>query len=187
MAERSLVRSSAWSTLAMTTLLCTLFSAVALAQQPCLKLVFNRYCLGGDLNALLQQGQPTLRQDEGERIALIYQEGPERVYVMGFRNRIYKVLRQYQIASQLRYDELYRLLRDKYGAGEDRSRFPGYATTPGRKKNAIRRGEGMAVHVWEVSGGWRVELAWTREMGLALAYVAEELDRQQQAVIQGGY
>lgn len=31
------------------------------------------------------------------------------------------MVRAYRIASQLRFDERYRLLREKYGPGEDRS------------------------------------------------------------------
>lgn len=159
----------------------------AMAQQPCLKQVFNRYCLGGDVNVMAQQSAPALRQDEGDRIALIYYEGRERIYVLAWRGRVYKVLRAYRIASQLHYEELYRLLRDKYGDGEDRSSFPASARTPGRKQIAIRRGEGEAAHVWQTSEGWHIELSWTREMGLALAYIADELDQAQTAAVQSGY
>jgi hypothetical protein len=157
------------------------------AQQPCLKLVFNRYCLGGDINLLAQQSPPALRQEDGERLALVYYEGPERVYVLAWRSMIYKVQRRYRIASQLRYEELYQLLREKYGDGEDRSQFPDHARTPSRKQIAIRRGEGLAAHVWSVPEGWHLELSWTREMGLSLAYIADELDRQQAGATRSGY
>ncbi|MGD8206904.1 MAG: hypothetical protein PVH47_02380 [Thiohalocapsa sp.] len=159
----------------------------AVAQAPCLKLVFNRYCLGGDVNALAQQLPPVLRDDEGHRVALIYYEGRDRIYVLAWRGRIYKVLRRYPVASKLRYEELYLILREKYGDGEDRSRFPADATTAGRKQIAIRRGEGVAAHVWQASEDWHLELSWTRELGLALAYIADELDRAQSAAMQSGY
>lgn len=161
-------------------------SAPAMAQDACLKQVFNRYCLGGDVAPLLQQ-QPAVTQQDGERLALIFYQGPDRVYVLAFRGRIYKVLRQYRTTTQLRFDELYGLLREKYGLGEDNSRFPGYATTPGRKQSAIRRGEGLAKHRWEPSPDWLIELSWTRELGLALAYVARALQQEQEAVLEGGY
>jgi hypothetical protein len=163
------------------------WSTASFAQQPCLKLVFNRYCLGGDANALAQQQPPAMRQDQGERVALVYYEGRERIYVLAWRGLVYKVLREHRIASQLRYEDLYILLRDKYGAGEDRSSFPPDARTPGRKQIAIRRGEGRALHVWETAAGWRVELSWTRETGLALAYIATDLDLQQAAAVSSGY
>lgn len=157
------------------------------APQPCLKLVFNRYCLGGDVNALAQQQPPALRQDQGERVALIYYEGRNRVYVLAWRGAIYKVLRDHRIASKLHYEDLYQILRRKYGEGEDRSSFPDDALTPGRKQIAIRRGEGRAVHVWQTDAGWQVELSWTRETGLALAYIADALDEQQAAAMESGY
>jgi hypothetical protein len=177
----------AWLQVLMVMLIGALLWSPVAAQQPCLKLVFNRYCLGGDVNLLAQQSPPALRQEDGERVALIYYEGPERIYVLAWRSRIYKVQRRYRIASQLRYEELYQLLREKYGEGEDRSQFPAHARTSSRKQIAIRRGEGLAAHVWKVPEGWRLELTWTREMGLSLAYVADELDRQQAAAMQSGY
>ena len=158
----------------------------AVAQDGCLKQVFNRYCLGGDVAPLMQQ-QPAVTKNDGERAALIFYHGPDRDYVMAFRGRIYKILRQYRTTTQLRFDELYGLLREKYGPGEDRSRFPSYANNAGRKQSAIRRGEGLAEHAWEPGAGWHIELSWTRELGLSLAYVADELDRHQREALEGGY
>ena len=176
---------SAWLTWVL--LLSVLLPGAASAQAPCMKLVFNRYCLGGDVNILAQQTPPALRQDQADRVALIYYEGTDRDYVLAWRGLIYKVLRDHRIASQLHFDDLYRLLREKYGDGEDRSSFPSSARTPGRKQIAIRRGEGRAVHVWQTDAGWHIELSWTRETGLALAYIADELDAQQAAAMQSGY
>ncbi len=168
-------------------LLALLLPAVAGARTPCLKLVFNRYCLGGDVDVLAQQVPPDLRHDQVDRVALIYYEGRERDYVLAWRGLVYKVLRDHRIASQLHYEDLYRLLRDKYGDGEDRSSFPAYAHTPGRKQISIRRGEGRAVHLWRTDAGWHIELSWTRETGLALAYIADDLDAQQTAAMESGY
>lgn len=169
--------------------LCLIVAAgSALAQQqPCLKPVFGQFCLGGDASAPLRSGtQPLIQQSDGERRALVFQDGPERVYVLSFRNLIYKVVRRYRAATQLRYEELYQVLRQKYGPGEDRSSFPATADTAGRRQATIRRGEGRAVHYWKAADDWHVELSWTREMGLALAYVATVLDDQQQAAADQG-
>lgn len=153
-----------------------------LAQETCLKQVFERYCLGSDVSLLLRKGpQPQYKHAEGERLAYIFREGPERIYVLAFRSRIYKVLRRYRGATQLRYEDLYALLRSKYGLGEDRSKFPPYATTASRRLGSIRRGEGRAVHYWQPAEDWHVELSWTREMGLSLAYVGTELNDEQKA------
>ncbi|WP_295541582.1 hypothetical protein [uncultured Thiohalocapsa sp.] len=172
---------------ALLALLLAAAPAAANAPQPCLKLVFNRYCLGGSVNVVAQQQPPALRQDQGERVALVYYEGHDRVYVLAWRGAVYKVLRDHRIASRLHYEDLYQILRRKYGEGEDRSSFPEDASTPGRKQIAIRRGEGRAVHVWETDAGWHVELSWTRETGLALAYIADALNEQQAAATESGY
>ena len=157
-------------------------AAPSFAQEPCLKLVFGLYCLGGDVNPLLRETpKPVLQQKDGERLALVYTDGRERLYVMAFRSRIYKVLKRYRTATQLKYEDLYAILRNKYGAGEDRSRFPDYAINPAGKLGSIRRGEGRAVHFWKVDPAWSVELAWTREMGLALSYIATDINAEQRA------
>ena len=159
------------------------------AEEDCLKLVFNRYCLGGDVNQSLRKNpQPLIQQPQGERLALIYPENRERIYVLAFRGRIYKVLRRYRHATQLKYEELYALLREKYGLGEDRSEFPEYARNAASRLGAIRRGEGRATHVWEPQdAAWHIELDWTREMGLTLAYIANALDEQQRRATEQGY
>lgn len=172
---------------ALILLLTILVPQTGAARPDCLKLVFNRYCLGGDIDNMAQQMPPAMRQDQGERIALIYHEGLERDYVLAWGGKIYKVVRIYRTASQLRYEELYRLLRNKYGEGADQSSFPSTAHTPGRKQIAIRRGEGYAAHVWPLSQGWHPKLSWTRELGLALSYVADALDQEQAKTSNSGY
>lgn len=158
------------------------------AEEPCIKRVFGSYCLGGDVTALLRAGppQPLFQEAKGERLALVFSDGAEWVYVVAFRDTIYKVVRRYRAATQLRYEELYDLLSGKYGPGEDRSSFPAYATTAARKQSSIRRGEGQAIHAWKPADTWHIELTWTREMGLALAYLATALDEQQKAAAETG-
>jgi len=152
------------------------------AAEPCLKLVFGRYCLGGDMNPLLQGAPaPLARETEGNSLALVFSEDPDQVYVMAFGGRIYKVVRSYRVATQLRFDETYALLREKYGPGEDQSRFPEVASTPGRRLAAIRRGEGRALHIWKPSDAWRIELGWTRELGLSLSYIAPAIEAERAA------
>ena len=157
------------------------------AEDPCLKLVFGRYCLGGDVNPLLQSTpQPLARETEGNSLALVFPEDVDQIYVLAFGGRIYKVVRSYRVATQLRFDEIYALLREKYGAGEDQSRFPEQATTPGRRLASIRRGEGRALHVWRPADTWHIELSWTREFGLSLAYIADAIEAERQAQMARG-
>ncbi len=154
----------------------------------CLKLVFGDYCLGGSMQQLLQQrpyGMPA--QQNGDRTAVIYLEGRERTYVMAYKGRIYKVLRTFEPSSQVKLKDLRERLVSKYGDYRDRSIYPGYARTQASRIGSIRRGEGELQYVWRVpDGSWRVELAWTRKLGISLAYLANELDRQQQEVLDEG-
>lgn len=174
---------------------CLLLSALAIlwvpthvrADDPCLKLVFGRYCLGGDVNALLQKvPAPLGRQTEGNSLALVYPEDADQLYVLAFGGRIYKVVRLYRVATQMRFDEIYALVRQKYGPGEDQSRFPEMATTPGRRLAAIRRGEGRAMHVWHPADNWHIELSWNREFGLSLSYIANAIEAQRETQVSGG-
>jgi len=160
--------------------------AAAPSQETCLKNVFGLYCLGTDVNLLLRQRPPTDQARDGDRLALIYDQGQEQDYVLAYRGVIYKVVRQFRIETQLKFQDIYNQLREKYGTGEDRSLFPGYADNPASRQGSIRRGDGKAIYVWTPADTWRIELTWTREFGLALAYVDNELEAQQKAAVQRG-
>lgn len=161
--------------------------AAVSAGASCLKQAFDRYCLGGDFATLVRQlPAPLLQQKDGEQDAAIYPESLGRVYVMAFRGRTYKILRQYRPATQLRYQELSELLTQKYGPPADRSRFPHYANSRASRVVAIRRGEGQAAQVWTSGAGWSVELSWTREMGVAVSYIADQLDTERREAREQG-
>lgn len=173
--------------IALTMVGCFWINAMALANEPCLKMVFGRYCLGGDVSLLLQSvPAPTVYQNVADSLALVFPDADNQLYVLAFSKRIYKVVRAYGISTQLRFDETYRLLREKYGSGEDRSQFPEYASTPAARLASIRRGEGRAIHQWQPSTDWYIELAWTREMGISLSYVATALNAARAARIESG-
>jgi len=162
-------------------------SGLSAAADPCLKLVFGRYCLGGDVNPLLQTAPAPLTQEvAGKSLALVFAEDVDQVFVLAYGGRIYKVLRSYRVATQLRFEEIQGLLVEKYGQAEDQSRFPDYASTPGRRLIAIRRGEGGARQVWRPATTWRIELTWTRELGLSLAYIADALEAERAAQLGRG-
>jgi hypothetical protein len=156
------------------------------AQDACVKQVFGLYCLGADVNGMLRQRPPTSQERDGERLALIYDHGQEQDYVLAFRGTVYKVVRQFRVETELKFQDIYNQLREKYGPGEDRSLFPGYADTPASRQGSIRRGDGKAIHVWAPAETWRIELTWTREFGLSLAYVDNALEAQQRATVQRG-
>jgi len=156
--------------------------------EECLKLVFDRFCLGGDINLLMRRDTGMLhKQNEGDRLAVIYPEGRDLVYVLGYKGRIYKVVRKFAIETQLKYDDLLNLLTDKYGPSSDLSQFPAYVRSQASKIGAIRRGDGRSIHGWRPAGQeWHIRLSWTREMGLSLEYIADTLvDAQMRREMEG--
>lgn len=151
------------------------------AREQCLKLVFNDYCLGGDINLLIRQNTRYVHQEQdGERLALIYPDGRDLIYVMGFEGRIYKVLRKYGSETLLTFEDLLRLLNGKYGNSNDESQYPAYVRSHASKIGAIRRGDGRERHSWRLPAQpWLVRLSWTRELGLTLEYIADQLVGEQ--------
>jgi hypothetical protein len=153
------------------------FGGGAAAAETCDKLVFHRYCLGGEVNQILRTYPDFIQQQrDGERLAVIYAEDRDTIYVLSYQGRVYKVVRKYEPATSLRYDELLEQLTAKYGSPADLSRFPTYVRSPASRLGAIRRGDGASIHGWEFTAqGFAITLSWTREMGLSLAYVDEKL------------
>jgi len=157
------------------------------AAASCLKRVFDRYCLGGDFDSFLRQMPPPLLQtNDQEGQGAIYLEERERIYVLAFHGRIYKVVRQYRPSTQARFDELSQLVGSKYGPPQERSQFPPYVDSRASRIVAIRRGDGRALQVWLSQEGWRLELSWTREIGIALSYIAEQINAERRKALLGG-
>jgi hypothetical protein len=156
--------------------------------EACLKQVFGEYCLGGSMQQLLQRQPNGMRsQQSRERSAVVYPQGREHTYVMAYQGRIYKILHTFEPTSRIKLKELRESLELKYGVYRDRSHYPGYARTLASKIGAIRRGEGELSYVWQSPGGeWNIELTWTRELGIALAYLAKELNLTQLQAMERG-
>ena len=160
-----------------------------MAKESCLKRVFDDFCVGGDINQLARKKPETLyRQGQGERLALVDPEKKDTLYVLGYKGRIYKVVRKYSSATLLKFDDLLGLLTQKYGASRDLSEFPGYARSQASRVGAIRRGDGQALHVWQPQGQqWYIRLRWNREFGVSLEYVAEHLAGSPDVGEESGY
>ena len=156
--------------------------------EACLKVVFGDYCLGGSMQQLIQRRPYGMTsQPQGDRSAVIYPQGRERTYVMAYQGRIYKVLHTYEPSSQIKLKELKERLESKYGTYRDLSHYPAYARSLAARIGSIRRGEGELRYLWRIPDeGWSVELSWTRKLGVSLAYLADELELQQQQAMDKG-
>jgi hypothetical protein len=164
--------------------LLSLSSLVLSAQEldgRCLKRVLTHYCLGESMAQLLQRHPVDMDPiTSGDRMGVIYTNGRERTYVMAYRGHVYKILQTYDPSNQVTLQRLKRSLGKKYGNHQDISYLPNYARNLAGKIGAVRRGEGELRFRWQPSANpWRVELSWTRKLGISIAYLVNGLDRQQ--------
>jgi hypothetical protein len=169
-------------------ILLALIAFPAAAADSCLKQVFDKYCLGGSLRMLLSQEKSGAKpQVKGERAGVVYQEANEKVYVMAYKDVIYKVVHTYEPETQATLKDLRRRLQRNYGTYQDQSHYPDNTRNRARQVSSIRRGEGEEKNVWQPSNQpWRVELGWTRQLGVYVAFYHNELDaRQKEAARQG--
>ena len=154
----------------------------------CLKMVFEHYCLGGSLDEQLQQSPVKVEpRIQGERSGVILEKDGDRIYVMAYKGVIYKVLHTYEPKTFSTLKELRRRLQHKYGNYDDRSEYPDNTKNRARQISSIRRGEGELRNIWQLPGElWRIELGWTRTLGIFVAYFVNQLDAEQkQAALQG--
>ncbi len=117
----------------------------------CLKMVFQRYCLGGPEKDLpkgpVQAGKGAYEWTVGDAV--------ERVSV--YEGQIYRVSKIYRPATRPTYDRLLRQLREKYGWEEPAGRTGSRWRKP----------------------GWTLQLAWTGDgSAVYLTYSHEELSKK---------
>jgi hypothetical protein len=154
----------------------------------CLKKVFNSYCLGGTLQQQLADApvnmQPMIK---GERSGVVYLQDNEKIYVMAYKGVIYKIVRTHEPDTLMTVKDLQRRLQREYGNYQDMSEYPENTQNQSRQVGYIRRGEGELKYVWQLPGrSWRVELGWTRKLGVTISYFVNELDEMQtEAALQG--
>lgn len=149
----------------------------------CMKLVFESYCLGGSLKGHLRRYPAKLPvQEKGDRTGVIYETGSEKTYVMAFKDKIYKILHTYEPPTHATVRDIRESLQSKYGEFKDMSVYPDNTRNKARQISAIRRGEGELRNVWQLPDqAWRIELGWSRELGVFVAYYANDLDSEQKA------
>ncbi|MCW8799472.1 MAG: hypothetical protein OQK71_00950, partial [Desulfobacter sp.] len=111
----------------------------------------------------------------------------DKIYVMAYKGVIYKVLHTYEPKTFSALKELRRRLQHTYGNFDDRSEYPENTKNKSRQISSIRRGEGELRNIWQLPGEpWRIELGWTRVLGIYVAYFVNQLDAEQkEAALQG--
>lgn len=157
----------------------------AQAQQSgdCVKQVLDHYCLGSRLEELLRyRPVKTPIREQGDRSGVIYQEDNEKIYVMAYKGIVYKVLRTYEPEARSTLRNLQRTLQGHYGDYQDLSHYPEDTKNKARQLSSIHRGDGELRYVWQASNEpWRVELGWSRRLGISVSYFLNALDEEQKA------
>lgn len=149
--------------------------AVAPTPDPCLRMAFGAYCVGGPAASLPKASETS---KDGARIA--WKDEAGTTYADVFEGKVLDVERRYEPQSWLKWDELMRDLGEALGPGEDRSKFPGYANDRDSQATSIRLGRGRAAHRWAPTDGLVVMMVWDQD-SLFVSYVAMEIAKAQRA------
>jgi len=155
-----------------------IISPLVIAEE-CYKKVLNQFCLGGDIIPMIQKTRSEYIQQENNYLGVIVPKTSGNTYVMAYNKLIYKVLLTFRPETNTKFKELRNLLESKYGIAQDLSYYPKRVKNEAGRFGAIRRGEGEARWMWSINTDWRIELFWNRTTGLALAYIANSIDKSQ--------
>ena len=137
----------------------------AQAQQGCVKQVFNKYCLGGDVQSLIKK-YPPVRTSTAKDGATVYTfaDGADQTEVTAVQGRISMVFRHQHPGVQATFDQVERDLRGIYGE-------------PRRTNN----GKGATTSMWD-RGDWRIVLTHAVNRGeVNLSYRHENLQAARRA------
>lgn len=134
----------------------------------CLKMVFNKFCLGGPaeilpVNPIVDAIHDLVnifgvKPDTVEKNTLYFPD--ESVLVLVSDNKVAFIRKKYDSRQIFLEKEL---LDSKYGKPIDLSYFPAYADTPSSQATSIRLGSGRFFQVW-MQKKWAVALIWDKDV-----------------------
>lgn len=145
-------------------LLALFLSPPSQADESCIKLVLNSYCLGGEPPA------GTTADASG---VVVVDNARGEVSLTVKDNRVVAIERTMTPANWLSFNALKVKLVRVYRTAEDKSNFPSYATSRSSKLNAIRAGRGHAAARWQLPG-WNVQLLWKSLDEMKLRYEIDD-------------
>lgn len=152
------------------------FSVQVLADD-CKKLVFNKYCLGGDLSKLEKEYKPDRKRVMSDKTMFAYASNKEIVVVLGFNKKVMSVSKIYTPGTWLNYSNIKSRLVKFHGDGENLDYFPEYADSKMSQSTAITLGEGQAKQYWDKKG-WKIVLLWSGKKSISLFYIDKKLDKE---------
>lgn len=147
----------------------------------CVKLVFNNFCLGGNIANVTVE--PDIENDvttDAENTSQSLTEEPstqkntylwrDKTVLVEYSDEIIVAVTRLETpGTWLNYTSWKTKIVRQYGRGEDRSTFPAYATSRSSRLNALNSGRGFAAMAWPQSG-WQVEMLWRDQRHIELRY-----------------
>lgn len=137
----------------------------------CVKQVFNRYCLGGDVSVFLAtQASPpkAILQDNGNSHYRLQNDG-KTIILTTHDNTITAVTRHETPGDWINYTAWKVKLVRLYGRGQDLSDFPRYASSRSSRLNALNAGKGHAEFTWDQQNHL-IKLVWDSPDFIKLTY-----------------
>ena len=138
----------------------------------CVKQVFNRYCLGGDIQEILAEVAPDrlseLTEETEKPISLV--DGGKTIILTSKNGTVMDVTRLEEPGDWINYTAWKVKLVRLYGRGTELSNFPAYAGSRSSRLNAINAGRGYVEFAWE-QPGFTVKLVWDHPDYIKLQYL----------------
>lgn len=147
------------------------FPGAVTAAEP--KKIFNLVALGDSFNSVTQNiGKPDFKRGP---TAVWNGKGPgDSFFVTVYNNQIAALGAMYKEPSWLRFFEVEKILKEKYGTPKNLDYFPGYADSLDTKATAIFLKKGRAVRKWE-RPNMTIRLVWTNRSSFFLRYEQNDL------------
>jgi hypothetical protein len=143
-------------------------------KHPCKALALRHYCLGGDIQELLNEREPYRQREVEGTTQYDFRDKYRLTTVTAYEGRIMSVIRLERPASWRIFGSLQRQLERDYGLSEDRSTFPSYAESPKNRQQAIYSNQGEALRIWERLG-WSAQLRWNSMKWIEIRFQDDEL------------
>lgn len=146
------------------------FTSPVFAEEQCLKMVFNEYCLGGKLNVEpLKSGQR-----KGYTMALFKADGEQSESARVYKGKIMDVMRSYKRPTLLKFYNLEASLEEVYGKAETEEFFPSYANDMSSKQSAIHLEKAYISNTWK-DNGVTIKLVYMGRNSFNLFYSVDKI------------
>ena len=139
-----------------------------MSAETCTKLVFNEFCLGGEISPQSLENRLKLSQQK-EESQHYFSTADKRIIVTTYQNKITSVERQEEPGNWLNFTAWKVKLIRRYGQAKDQSNLPSYATSRSSRFNVIKAGKGVAQVSWPQEN-WTVTLRWDTPDFIRLQY-----------------